>query len=294
MKRWGFGGMRATHGVSISHRAHGSTGNRQDPGKVFKNKKMAGHMGDRQRTQQNLEVVRVDDERGLIFVQGFGSRREEQLDDGQGFGEGFAPRRSAISRRPQGRRQFEETKPRLLPIRLRKRLPQLSSSTCRWPGGLSREGQGSTSMAPPARATSNSTMRCSALSRAPTFCTALSPGSSKIAAASPVRPVNVRTLRAPARSSATRRAAVRLVTAIAAPVFIGGGKAHGARRREFNVSLNKKIRALGLKMALSSKAQSNRLVVDTLDLKDAKTKALANSSPKPTGAQGAGDRWRSR
>jgi large subunit ribosomal protein L3 len=70
MKRWNFGGMRATHGVSISHRAHGSTGNRQDPGKVFKNKKMAGHMGDRQRTQQNLEVVRVDDERGLIFVKG--------------------------------------------------------------------------------------------------------------------------------------------------------------------------------------------------------------------------------
>ena len=70
MKRWGFGGMRATHGVSISHRAHGSTGNRQDPGKVFKNKKMAGHMGDRQRTQQNLEVGRTDDERGLIFVKG--------------------------------------------------------------------------------------------------------------------------------------------------------------------------------------------------------------------------------
>ncbi|MCK9541636.1 MAG: 50S ribosomal protein L3 [Novosphingobium sp.] len=70
MKRWGFGGMRASHGVSISHRAHGSTGQRQDPGRVFKNKKMAGHMGDRQRTQQNLEVVRVDDERGLIFVKG--------------------------------------------------------------------------------------------------------------------------------------------------------------------------------------------------------------------------------
>jgi len=70
MKRWGFGGMRATHGVSISHRAHGSTGNRQDPGRVFKNKKMAGHMGDRQRTQQNLEVVRTDDERGLVFVKG--------------------------------------------------------------------------------------------------------------------------------------------------------------------------------------------------------------------------------
>ncbi|MEO1045372.1 MAG: 50S ribosomal protein L3 [Pseudomonadota bacterium] len=70
MKRWGFGGLRATHGVSLSHRSHGSTGNRQDPGKVFKNKKMAGHMGDRNRTQQNLEVVRTDAARGLIFVKG--------------------------------------------------------------------------------------------------------------------------------------------------------------------------------------------------------------------------------
>ncbi|MGF7149604.1 large subunit ribosomal protein L3 [Sphingomonas zeicaulis] len=70
MKRWGFGGLRATHGVSVSHRSHGSTGNRQDPGRVFKNKKMAGHMGDRQRTQQNLEVVSTDVERGLIFVKG--------------------------------------------------------------------------------------------------------------------------------------------------------------------------------------------------------------------------------
>jgi large subunit ribosomal protein L3 len=70
MKRWGFGGLRATHGVSVSHRSHGSTGNRQDPGRVFKNKKMAGHMGDRTRTQQNLEVVQTDAERGLLFVKG--------------------------------------------------------------------------------------------------------------------------------------------------------------------------------------------------------------------------------
>ena len=70
MKRWGFGGLRATHGVSVSHRSLGSTGQRQDPGKVFKNKKMAGHMGDKQRTQQNLEIVRTDPERGLLFVKG--------------------------------------------------------------------------------------------------------------------------------------------------------------------------------------------------------------------------------
>jgi large subunit ribosomal protein L3 len=70
MKRHNFGGLRATHGVSISHRSHGSTGQRQDPGKVFKGKKMAGHMGAKQRTVLNLEVFGVDEERGLILVKG--------------------------------------------------------------------------------------------------------------------------------------------------------------------------------------------------------------------------------
>ena len=70
MKRWGFGGMRATHGVSISHRAHGSTGQRQDPGKVFKGKHMAGHMGQDTVTTLNLTVFRVDVDRGLILIKG--------------------------------------------------------------------------------------------------------------------------------------------------------------------------------------------------------------------------------
>jgi large subunit ribosomal protein L3 len=70
MKRWNFGGLRATHGVSVSHRSHGSTGQRQDPGRVFKNKKMAGHLGDERVTTQNLDIVRVDVERGLLFVRG--------------------------------------------------------------------------------------------------------------------------------------------------------------------------------------------------------------------------------
>lgn len=70
MKRHGFGGLRASHGVSISHRSHGSTGQCQDPGKVFKGKKMAGHMGDVRVTTQNLEIVSTDDERGLILVRG--------------------------------------------------------------------------------------------------------------------------------------------------------------------------------------------------------------------------------
>jgi large subunit ribosomal protein L3 len=70
MKRWNFAGLRATHGVSISHRSHGSTGQRQDPGKVFKGKKMAGHMGDERVTTQNLVVVKTDVDRGLLMIRG--------------------------------------------------------------------------------------------------------------------------------------------------------------------------------------------------------------------------------
>src|ERR1700745_2387063 len=70
MKRWNFGGLRASHGVSISHRSHGSTGGRQDPGKTFKNKKMAGHLGVDRVTTLNLKVVQTDVERGLVLVEG--------------------------------------------------------------------------------------------------------------------------------------------------------------------------------------------------------------------------------
>ncbi len=70
MKRWNFKGLRATHGVSVSHRSHGSTGQCQEPGKVFKGKKMAGHMGSARITTQNLEVMRTDDDRGLILIKG--------------------------------------------------------------------------------------------------------------------------------------------------------------------------------------------------------------------------------
>lgn len=70
MKRWNFGGLHASHGVSISHRSHGSTGQCQDPGKVFKGKKMAGHMGDERVTTQNLVVVQTDPERGLLMIRG--------------------------------------------------------------------------------------------------------------------------------------------------------------------------------------------------------------------------------
>ena len=70
MKRHNFSGLRASHGVSISHRAHGSTGQNQDPGKVFKNKKMAGHMGDKTRTMQNIEIIKSDETNNLLYLKG--------------------------------------------------------------------------------------------------------------------------------------------------------------------------------------------------------------------------------
>ncbi len=81
MKRHNFGGLRASHGVSVSHRAHGSTGQNQDPGKVFKGKKMAGHMGDKIRTMQNLEIIKTDLDNELIYIKGSipGSRNSEVL-----------------------------------------------------------------------------------------------------------------------------------------------------------------------------------------------------------------------
>ena len=81
MKRHNFSGLRATHGVSVSHRSHGSTGQRQDPGKVFKGKKMAGHMGDKLRTMQNIEIIKSDIENDLLYLKGSipGSKNTEVL-----------------------------------------------------------------------------------------------------------------------------------------------------------------------------------------------------------------------
>ena len=81
MKRWNFGGLRASHGVSVSHRSHGSTGQRQDPGKVFKGKKMAGHMGDKLRTMQNIEIIKADLDNELLYLKGSipGSKNSEVL-----------------------------------------------------------------------------------------------------------------------------------------------------------------------------------------------------------------------
>ncbi len=110
MKRWGFGGLRATHGVSVSHRSLGSTGQRQDPGKVFKNKKMAGHMGAKNRTQQNLEIVRTDALARPDLRQGLGARIEGRLAQGHRRGQASASTRTfpippaCSTRRPRSTR----------------------------------------------------------------------------------------------------------------------------------------------------------------------------------------------
>ena len=99
-----FGGLRASHGVSITHRSHGSTGQCQDPGRVFKGKKMAGHMGAARVTTQNLQVVRHRQRPGLIMVKGAGSRLQGWLGDDQGRGEKAVPRERDPAPGPEIRR----------------------------------------------------------------------------------------------------------------------------------------------------------------------------------------------
>ena len=99
MKRWNFSGLEASHGVSISHRSLGSTGNRQDPGKTFKNKKMAGHLGVERVTTLNLEVAAVDAEKGLLMIKGAVPGVEGRLRAGARRGEARAARRMRRIRR---------------------------------------------------------------------------------------------------------------------------------------------------------------------------------------------------
>ena len=130
MKRWGFEGLRATHGVSVSHRSHGSTGKRQDPGRVFKNKKMAGHMGARNRTQQNLEIVRTDAEPRPALRQGLGARPQGQLAAGQGRGQGRPPGQRPLSGRPPAR-SARRSRPRRLRPAWSRRPPSTRFRRCR-------------------------------------------------------------------------------------------------------------------------------------------------------------------
>ena len=160
MKRHNFGGLRATHGVSVSHRSHGSTGQRQDPGKVFKGKKMAGHMGDVRVTTQNLQVVRTDADQGFILVRGAvpGAKGgwllvrdavKRTLPDGRADAGGAPRARRTAAQPPSGGSRPSNAR--------RRSLMELKVKT------LGRQGGGDGDASP---------TRSSASSRAPTSCSA--------------------------------------------------------------------------------------------------------------------------
>ena len=252
MKRWNFGGLRASHGVSVSHRSHGSTGQRQDPGKVFKGKKMAGHMGDRRVTTQNL--------------QGRQDRRRARPDHDRGRGSGRQGRLDADPRRGQEARAQGRRDARARSSRPRRSAPGRANNG--HPGHLPRR-QGR-------RHGRASRTRFSASSRAPTSCTAW-------CATRASRPW-------PARHDAKGRAEIAYTGhkvgkqkgggvarhgSRRAPQFRGGGRAFGPTPRSHAIDLPKKVRALALKHALSAKAKAGELtIVDTLTTKEAKTAAL--------------------
>jgi 50S ribosomal protein uL3/50S ribosomal protein L4 len=231
MKRWNFGGLRATHGVSVSHRSIGSTGGRQDPGKTFKNKKMPGHMGDRRVTTQN--VGRPD-------------RRRARPDPDPG-------RRS---RRCQGR--LDPCPRRGQEARSRERAPAGFVSGAR---PLLRERRtcdgtqdNHSRRRPPARSLSRT--RSSVSSRAPTSCTAWCATSSQghgrhaqVKGRSEVDRTGKKIYKQKGTGGARHGAA-------SAPQFRGGGKAFGPVVRSHAIDLPKKVRALALKHALSAKAKT--------------------------------------
>ena len=239
MKRWNFGGLRATHGVSVSHRSIGSTGQRQDPGKVFKGKKMAGHMGDERVTTQNLEVVKTDVERGLILIQGAvpGSKG--------GWVWCATPSRSRCRRmRRSPARSASAT----------------AASSCRRrrPSRRARDGTEVTTLEAGRPARSSSRTRSSAWSRAPTSSSAWCAGSSPSG-----WPARITPRTAPEVCRTGKKMYKQKGTGGArhgdksAPQFRGGGKVvRPEAARSHAIDLPKKVRALALRHALSAKAKA--------------------------------------
>ena len=263
MKRHNFSGGRATHGNSVSHRTHGSTGQRQDPGKVFKGKKMAGHMGDVRVTTQNLKIVRTDVPRGLIMVEGAvpGAKGgwilvrdavKRPLPDG-------VPTPGAV---PQERRC-----PLLWPLRPKPRLRRRPSDGPQ--GHHPRRQVG--------RTRSRCRTRSSVSSRAPTSCSAWSAGSSSKRQAGTHKTKTRGEIRMTSKKAYKQKGTGQARHGNkAAPQFRGGGKAFGPVVRSHEHDLPKKVRALALKHALSGKAKGEKLIVIAeASAKDNKTKALA-------------------
>ena len=236
MKRWNFAGLEASHGVSISHRSHGSTGNRQDPGKTFKNKKMAGHLGHRAGDHAQPGSRGGRRREGASDAQGRGARCKERLRAGARRGEAGAAGRGAVS------------------------------------GGAARDGRGlrtetdassrSRPWTTPRPAPPSCRMRSSPPRRGPTSWRAWCTGSWRSAAAGNHKTKGLGevqgTTKKPYRQKGTGNARQG---SLRAPQFRNGGVVHGPVVRSHEYSLNKKVRRLGLISALSQKQAEGKLVV---------------------------------
>jgi large subunit ribosomal protein L3 len=279
MKRWNFGGLRASHGVSISHRSIGSTGGRQDPGKTFKNKKMPGHMGVDRITTLNLKVVQTDIERGLILVEGAVPGAKGGWITVRDAVKKALPRmrRSpASSARRHPMRSPPRLKPRPTPL-LRKRRPRR----------------------PPPRRVSDMEVKILSLdgkqagsATLPDAIFALEPrkdliqrcvnwqlakrqrGTHKVKFKDEINRTGKKMYRQKGTGSA-RHGSARV------PQFRGGGRVFGPHVRSHAHDLPKKVRALALRHALSAKAKDGGiLLIDKASIKDAKTKALSKHFEK--------------
>ena len=247
MKRWNFAGLEASHGVSISHRSPGSTGNRQDPGKTFKNKKMAGHLGVERITTQNLEIAGVDAREGPAAGEGRGARRQGRLRAGAGRGEARAPCRCALPDSRGVRIEFDA-----------------GSRSSPWTTATAGEIE-----LPEALFAAQP--RADIMARVVHWQLAKRrAGTHKVKGMGEVSGTTKKPYRQKGTGNA-RQGSLR------APQFRGGGVVHGPVVRDHGYSLNKKVRRLGLISALSQKAAEGKLVVlDTAaSAADAKTADLA-------------------
>ena len=254
IKRHNFGGGRATHGNSVSHRTHGSTGQRQDPGKVFKGKKMAGHMGAARVTTQNVEVVSTDAERGLILIRGAVPGTKGALDPGARRCQGGAPGKCAEACRSACRGNDRGSGHRGSGIM------DIKIST------LGGEDAGKVELSD---AIFGLDPREDILQRVVRWQLAKKQqGTHQAKGRADIARTGAKMYKQKGTGRARHHSA-------RAPQFRGGGKAHGPVARSHEHDLPKKVRALGLKHALSAKAKAaNIIVVDELKLAEIKTKAL--------------------
>ena len=245
MKRWNFGGLRATHGVSISHRSHGSTGGRQDPGKTWKNKKMAGHMGVEKVTTQNLKVVRTDVERGLILVEGAvpgfaggwisGARRRQEA----AHKDAPVPGKFRVTPAPAAAAAANEDKGELTAMKF-----DVTSLDGAAAGSLELSDD-VFGLEPRADIIARMVNWQLAKRRA---------GSAKTLGRADIHRTGKKMYKQKGTGGA-RHGSARV------PQFRGGGRAMGPVIRSFEHDLPKKVRALALRHALSAKAQAGELIV---------------------------------